>query len=226
MRKNSMTVIAVMELSLAMALFLCYVNGRISVSWFAAFEALSLGFSALLGFMATRARHSEISTNLRSAVIKRLRILSYYTNKGVGLCSSLERLASGSDDAAVERLFLRIRNMVMMGCDFNRSLAAGAAGMGIALDVPAQGTIGKFLDNEEYAAEETAAQYEGSINRNALVAMFISAVLPSFLVFAFVGNTILSQRDANIFLFSVVMLVFLPLAYALGRMLMGGRIHA
>lgn len=226
MQKYNIIIIAIVELSFAMALSLCYINGRLSMSGFAAFEALSLPFFALLGFMAIRARHNATSANLKSTVMQRLRILSYYADKGMGTCSSLERVASGSADKAVERLFLRIRNMVMMGCDFNPSLAAGASGMGIGLSIPMRGSLEKLLDSEEYAGEEAAAQAEGAINRNALVTMFMSAVLPSFLVFAFVGNTILSQRNANLFLFSTVMLVFLPLAYALGRMFMGGRMHA
>jgi hypothetical protein len=70
------------------------------------------------------------------------------------------------------------------------------------------------------------AEMEESAQRYATINMFISTILPSFLVFAFVGNSVLSGTGFSTFLFSITFLIMVPLAYAFGNAFMWKRLLA
>jgi hypothetical protein len=69
------------------------------------------------------------------------------------------------------------------------------------------------------------AEIEEAAQRYATLNMFLSTILPSFLVFAFIGESILSRGGFGTLLFSLVLLVLIPMAYAAGNVIMWRRLH-
>jgi hypothetical protein len=67
---------------------------------------------------------------------------------------------------------------------------------------------------------------EASAQRYALVNMFVSTIVPSFMVFAFIGTTILSQANFSMLPFSVSLVIFIPLSYAIGNSLLSRKMYA
>ncbi|MDE1874207.1 MAG: hypothetical protein KGI04_03765 [Candidatus Micrarchaeota archaeon] len=68
------------------------------------------------------------------------------------------------------------------------------------------------------AAVEEAAQRYATFN------MFISTVLPSFMIFAFIGSSVLSSASFSIVAFSATLLLAVPFFYSLGNLLMWRRL--
>ncbi|MDE1855125.1 MAG: hypothetical protein KGH57_02275 [Candidatus Micrarchaeota archaeon] len=64
------------------------------------------------------------------------------------------------------------------------------------------------------------AKIDESAQRYATLNMFVSTVLPSFMVFAFIGSSILSRGSFGLLLFSSILLFALPLSYSFGNLLM------
>ena len=82
------------------------------------------------------------------------------------------------------------------------------------------------LSAHELRLSEKRSVAEDSLQRYATISMFISTIVPSFLVFAFIGTAILSQASFNLLPFSVSMLILIPLAYAVGNSLLSRRLYA
>ncbi len=76
----------------------------------------------------------------------------------------------------------------------------------------------------EHALKGRVAEIEESAQRYATLNMFISTILPSFLVFAFIGGAILSQSGSGMLLFSLSFLVIIPLVYSAGNLIMQRRL--
>lgn len=74
--------------------------------------------------------------------------------------------------------------------------------------------------------EATRADAEESTQRYATFNMFVSTVVPSFMIFAFIGSSILSRSSFSVAAFASVLLLGVPLLYSLGSMLMWRRLLA
>jgi len=71
---------------------------------------------------------------------------------------------------------------------------------------------------ESYKNKQNASVsgLEASIQRNSTINMFISSVAPSFIIFMFIGNLVISG-NYNILAIAIILLFMLPLAYAIGN---------
>src|SRR5208337_387426 len=88
------------------------------------------------------------------------------------------------------------------------------------------GQMRSALAAHELHRSERQSEIEESSQRYALINMFVSTIVPSFLVFAFIGTAILSQASFNLLPFSVSLLIFIPFSYAIGNSLLSRRMYA
>lgn len=80
------------------------------------------------------------------------------------------------------------------------------------------------LRKRRMQADSGQAEMEGAAQRYATLNMFVATILPSFLVFAFIGDTILSQGSFGLLLFASVLLLLVPLIYSIGNAFMWRRL--
>lgn len=76
------------------------------------------------------------------------------------------------------------------------------------------------------STDASRADVEERAQRYATFNMFLSTVLPSFLVFAFIGGSILSHAYFSMLLFSICLVFTIPVLYSFGNLLMWRRLFA
>ncbi len=148
--------------------------------------------------------------------------LAFYRGKGGSYLKALEKAESGIDDPALRRDARASRKLFLM--EGARHAEPGRFGPGII----SGGKTGVEEAINGYALDQNSKQadIEESAQRYATFNMFISTILPSFLIFGFIGNSIMSQSGFGIFMFSAFLLLAVPLIYAIGNALMWRRLLA
>ncbi|MGC8710471.1 MAG: hypothetical protein ACP5RF_02580 [Candidatus Micrarchaeia archaeon] len=76
--------------------------------------------------------------------------------------------------------------------------------------------ISNFIESYKNKQNASVSGLEASIQRNSTINMFISSVAPSFIIFMFIGNLVISG-NYNIPAIAIILLFMLPLAYAIGN---------
>ncbi|MCL5239641.1 MAG: hypothetical protein M1286_04205 [Candidatus Marsarchaeota archaeon] len=74
--------------------------------------------------------------------------------------------------------------------------------------------------------ETRQADVDEKAQRNATLNMFVSTVLPSFMVFAFIGGSILSHEYFSLVALSACLILAIPVIYSAGSLVMWRRLFA
>ena len=170
-------------------------------------STLSTAAIGLILLLARNAYFGKVSRDmfadyLRSAINRKNAGAPY----GKALAAALEGVGfaplKGNISAALKRRFLQAED--------------DAGGFAIGDRKWASAEIERYAHN----AEASQATVEESAQRYATLNMFVSTVLPSFMIFAFIGSSILSQASFSLVAFSAILLLAVPVFYALGNLLM------
>ncbi len=141
-------------------------------------------------------------------------------NKADFFGRALYRIALGMprmkalEESAGEIAYAKLRH------DVRTSLKKHALGGGEDRDFA--GVSSHPQDNAD--ARDTEAG--DSVQRYATFSMFVSTVLPSFMVFAFIGSSILSRSPFSMLLFSALLVFAVPSFYSIGNLFMWRRLFA
>lgn len=157
---------------------------------------------------------------------------------GKSLCAGLGNAASELRDRAggvVRGALNEINNRLAAGQDLGQAIesacrgkedAASAALSAVGREYskgldPASAVKNVYvrLRNEQSIGRERAY---GSLQKYLTMSMALSAVLPSFVLFAFIGYSMVYFSAAMLYVFSIVMLMVLPRLYALLRIHIAG----
>jgi len=143
-------------------------------------------------------------------------------NKGKEpLLSSIRKAISLQTNNKIKAMLANSYRRMMLGKDavsaFNESIArCGCLGSYFTWDDDVYAAIAKFIDSYKYSSKASNATKGSVMQRYATLNMFLSAIAPSFIVFLFVGSSIISSSYASLLALSVVLLVVVPLTYAFG----------
>jgi Flp pilus assembly protein TadB len=121
---------------------------------------------------------------------------------GQDLSQAIESACRGKSDAASEALRA-------VGREYSKGIDPASA----------VGNVYARLRDEQSMDREKAY---GSLQKYLTMGMALSAVLPSFVVFAFVGYSMVYFSASLLYAFSIVMLMVLPRVYALLRIHVAG----
>ena len=140
-----------------------------------------------------------------------------YSKAGIGMCNALAISGFASRDRKTAQELERIR--IRLLCGENAEIGGSNKRMQLSAN-----DSGKVIWDAEslkaavagyYALEmEGGARKWDNIVKLSTLSMFFSAVGPSFVIFAFVGESIVGGRG-SILPFALVMLGVMPVAYAL-----------
>jgi hypothetical protein len=139
-----------------------------------------------------------------------------YSKAGIGVCNALAISGHASQEDMTAKGLERIRILLLCG------EKAEIGGNNTAIPLSADGSCRVIGDAESLEAavagyyslekEEGAKKWDNIVKLSTL-SMFFSAVGPSFVIFAFVGESIVGGRG-SILPFSLIMLGVMPVAYA------------
>lgn len=199
--------------------------------------ALLFGFLSVFFVMAINAllesnAEAYLRKRLEEGTVEFLYRVTYYKRRGGSYLRAVGKAVNGTADEGTKRIAGRASKGLMLGGGLASGIASGGEFRGEALlrNLRLSGTddLGQVrcaLAAHELRLGERQSAIEESSQRYAITNMFISTIVPSFLVFAFIGSAILSPAGFSMLLFSVSLLIFIPLSYAIGNSLLSRRLY-
>ncbi len=205
---------------LVLGMLICYAGGERT--------AVSLPASLLIAFlvlfamrlMKRKVLNSQSGAAFLDGLMQSMEGLYHYRLSGISLDASVARLASEASGDLQESLSLLSRKMRLGGTledsfrsidRLNKALPAGSEPGGFGI-----GWLENAVISHETREDEKASRMEAGVQRHSTISMFISTILPSFVMFAFVGSSVISGSGAGLLPFALAMLAVLPFSYALG----------
>ncbi len=220
LRRNAERLIA----SCALSSLLYLVNGAGGTIAFVGFLSISLPCVYVIGFMLDLNGRDYAGKALRDRFVEYMGRLSYYRTRGGSRFRAMIDASEGIDSETLSGKVRESFRRHLMGEEFRIRFSPKEGVDGEYAQV-ASSRPGDVIRNHAFYLKRKRAEIEESAQRYATLNMFLSTILPSFLVFAFIGESILSQGGFGILLFSIVLLVLIPTAYAVGNVVMWRRLH-
>ena len=156
---------------------------------------------------------------------------------GRSVHSGVEHAASSLNGKActeVSKTFDEIRRKMLLGQDFGQAInsssgsksAASAAlrsvGNEYAKGLDAASAVKNVYNRIWKSRMLEREKAQGALQKYMTISMAFSAVVPSFVVFAFIGYSMVYYSDTLLFAFSLAMLFVIPGIYAMLRMRLVG----
>lgn len=157
--------------------------------------------------------------------------ISYYRESGIPVVSAMERAAkscTNNDSAAILRhaaIRMALGEGLPKAIDSaslpDRRIRALLGPYTNQHDVDFGAAFSSYkLKQSERDAENSSAMY-----RYSTVNMFISTVAPSFIIFSFIGSMLISSGSASIDFMSMLLIIALPIMYALSSSSLSRRLY-
>ncbi|MEM0124227.1 MAG: hypothetical protein QXF41_01635 [Candidatus Micrarchaeaceae archaeon] len=221
---NKYTAFSVIVAAIAMALVILFTSGIESVAYLAVFSFASAPLAAFfikgytdLRSMADLKISSEEAADALSA-------LCYYRQKGKSILSTIGKVERISTNAKITSTLHQARMRIVSGEDPPSALSNAFikngiyfSGFHLANGTNIYASVKKYLDEKLSEKLRKNAIKEATLQRYATFNMFLSSVLPSFIIFAFVAESILNGGRNNLLFLSIVMLEVIPTLYFLGN---------
>ncbi len=212
------------------SLIILHFYGSINLFTVAFLASLSI-FSSLLFYAIIKSLDERISLSiLRKKFITAMHLLLEYHSYNIPLYSSLLKIIKSSEDRELNEILLSLsKKEYLEGAEkpFHKNFPKlskifGDSALPLSLKPSALQSFTEKIDSE---AQEKASSIEQYSQKYATINMFLSSVLPSFIIFGFVGSSIISQGNPSLLTFSVIMLFALPVLYAFGNSRLNGRLN-
>jgi hypothetical protein len=226
-------IVAAFLLSFIMGAILSDLNPPVSLEYIAYNSLLSMPLTLLSTLLFLKTRSGRQAKALEEDLIECLYSMLYYKTNKLTTYSTMLRVARNADSTEARRIMESAARRVRLGESLGWALSSACSGSGCGIlqrlsdsgDKDAYNAIRKALDSYEYSVAESKARVEESIQKYATVNMFLATVLPSFVIFSFMGGIVLTQRDSSLFLLSMAMLIVLPFMYLIGTVFLNRRLY-
>jgi hypothetical protein len=236
MNRHALATLSYNMLLLSIAAIIVYLASGLQQ----ALMALSIGFAfaSMVSLSELRLeRKLEYASDLNDALFALHLVYMEMRYGGKSLYAGMEEAARGVHDRVgmnVYRIFDEMKGRLLMGQDLGQAVQSSCRGEGAAQaawraigreylkDFDAASSIKCVCDRllrEQALNKEKAC---GSLQKYLTMSMALSAVVPSFMVFVFVGYSMVYYSASILAIFSVMMLMVLPRAYALLRIHIAG----
>ncbi|MEM4064076.1 MAG: hypothetical protein QXR16_01240 [Candidatus Micrarchaeaceae archaeon] len=223
MNKITLFVVALL-LATTIGLVLSFASGAYSLTYVLLFSFASLPLALLFAKGYLDLRTASRLKNEYEEGIDALGSLCYYRQKGKSVISTIEKVARVSSCAETTGSLKRARLRIAYGDDPASALSVTFSksnplfnGFNLARGTNIYASIKKYLDEKSSESEHKNAIREASLQRYATFNMFLSSVLPSFVIFIFVAESILNSSGNNLLFLSLAMLEVIPMLYFFGN---------
>ncbi len=206
-------------IAISLGSYLSYINSSNfanSLLLFALAGIVSLFYIYLL----TMHIDSIVSSERKQSLIEGLHEVAYHKGKKHPLISSIVQ-ASLTSGSYVSNPFMELSRRIRFGAEVSDAFDTAASKIlhrkfnwfGAHI-TSSSNSIQNFLDVYEGELQRNSARSGPRIQTSATVSMFISTILPAFMIFAFIGSAVVSSGSISLFALSVLMLVAIPAVYA------------
>ncbi|MDE1856363.1 MAG: hypothetical protein KGH49_03985 [Candidatus Micrarchaeota archaeon] len=218
-------------LSAVIGLLLVYLNRPDATS-----AALLFGISVIFScsvIMVQKRLAALHGQKLKSnAIIWMLGQILYCRSQSSSLFAILSIIGRSPQIRGISVDFKAIRSRLRLGESFSTVLHSILAAneytkhLAFTGNIDAYAQSKRILHEHEQARKGREAVSIGALQRSATINMFLSTMVPSFIIFAFIGQTIISQSTYGLLGLSLLLLIVVPFAYSAGAALMARRLIA
>lgn len=207
--------------SLGLGLLLGYITALEGVFYILLFSSLSGSLAFLIYFLKRRLSLFQRKEEFKSELIRAMHTMLYYRMNGTPMLKSIEKARDTCELKGLKDSLAMISRRMLLGDTAKNSINAvkelKEAFPGRSLNPNGLGLkeIRAVLGSHQLELDRRLSQFEAHSQRHATVSMFLSTILPSFVIFAFIGSTIISNTAPNMMLISIGMLIALPMVYAI-----------
>lgn len=207
-----------------LCVILCYANGITNLSLDILLCSISFFFSLLLFFSRESLESFNKDSKERKEMVSLLSQIIYYKTKNAPLSKTLLTIFDTmKGDDLKPKLNNAIKRM-QLGSNFSDAMHSSFSGLLKSMDLSffeaADGPYSQISNSVSIYLDrlrEKSAVSLDSLQRSSTIGMFLSTLLPSFVLFAFVGATIISQSAISLLPLSFALLIGIPLVYALNN---------
>lgn len=206
--------------SLFLGLLLSYLAEKINIFQILLFSLASGSLVYVILLLKRRIARFYRKREFRDELIRSMHSLLYYRVNGMPLVSSIEKVAELAETESLKSSFSLISKRIRLGEMLENPIASITEireiipRLGNGTGILDSSTIKSALRSYALAMQEKVSLIEAHAQRGATINMFVSTILPSFIIFTFIGATIISNSTPDILLFSIAMLIALPIVYA------------
>lgn len=212
------TILGMAAATISLGAYLCYINGADLLGALLLF-LLSGAASSLYLYLFYIHDGARKRAESEQSLIDGMYEIAYYRSKRRPIASSIIQ-ASRNISALVSEPFLELSNRIRFGEEiptaFDRAATKILHGkfdwLGARI-TESRKSIQNFLRIYESESERRAAMAGAKIQTGATISMFVSTILPAFIIFSFIGSAVISNGAISLFTLSVLMLVAIPVAY-------------
>ncbi|MDE1845818.1 MAG: hypothetical protein KGH53_00845 [Candidatus Micrarchaeota archaeon] len=209
------------------------VNPGISILTSLLIYLVSLLFVALLFLSKTRLEEFYFTRKSSHDLLASLNHILYFNTLGSSLLGNLKVVGQTSLSENIRVGFRKVANRIRLGEEFSAALASAFANelnyLTIKLLPAKSGPISQLsravFEYDQLQKENSSTSLD-ALQRSSTISMFLSTLLPSFILFLFIGSSILSQAAPNLIIFSLVLLFAVPLVYAINSLSFARRLIA
>lgn len=217
---------------LALAFFLIYINQIKDLLLMAIILSVTT-LSCSLYILCYRHIKGVYNRKIRERdILESLAMFLHYNSRGVTSFHSLSQIIENSNVPDLKVGFAQVRMQARLGRRLGEALerffsehefSSSINFMDGNAFIP---SLRKFLALSSKSKSLSSSVALDSLQRNSTVNMFLSTLLPSFLLFIFVGTTVLSPSSIGLVLISLMVLIFVPSVYAISSTIFSRRLIA
>ncbi|MCL5100355.1 MAG: hypothetical protein M1122_00145 [Candidatus Marsarchaeota archaeon] len=139
------------------------------------------------------------------------------------MLNCLKDLPFKTSSPRLKEKFVRLYDAVRFGENFENAMSIAGLDEFADVELDSDRSLALTIDKHELELKDKISKMKGSLQGHATINMFIATVLPSFIVFSFVGSAIISGYS-NLILISIALMIILPSVYAGSLNIMRGRL--
>ena len=193
---------------------LLYADGG-SASIFILFPA-SIIFIATVRGLIRRFRILYLRHAMDEELAKALSLFMYCTSRGMPSIKAIEKIQSEISDSATAPLLRRASKRMKMGEDLGEAAEhAGFSCQSFLVNALKAKPLAEALEEYGHRRKERLLRIKESSGMRATMSMFVSTIMPSFIIFAYVGGKVVYGAITGILPFSIGICIMLPAIYAI-----------
>ena len=217
---HSKTIILVLLLGfvgLGTDLLICLISS--SIRYFYALLPPSLLFAYFANLLLSANRHAYCKKKQDDELFDMLKKASFYMQRGFPFLASLNEVLAGSSDNSAKSTLRKLAREIYLGLGIDQALASIG-------HVVSAGSIDQAIAAYDLSTNRKQAELEGTVQTYTTLNMFIAVIVPAFLMFAFVGTSIISPTSRNMLPLALLLIIAVPIVYALGNLALNRRFYA
>ena len=221
-------IITALVCSCLLFLFLLYLNRPAPLTTIAMLAFLSTLFCLTVLMLRRSIVRSYESNLLCEDLFDCISRIAHYKSCGVTTPNSISNSVAQAHTTKTRAAFLKISRMIRLGEDFQCASRIALSSLGAAYQPVSIGEsriqLQQIFDSYGEMKRSRASIALDTLQRDATISMFLSTILPSFLLFIFVGSAVLSESGAGMIAISISLLILVPLFYAFSNAIFARRL--